>query len=231
MTFRTTSTPLQTFHLTSHERYSLTAGKYQEESSSSAAESEDEEPRPVLKVIYHRREGEEGEEREERRRERSRSRDDEDVQQTREEVGNPNDPGRPSSSRGEAVGIGSEERTRRNLATADLDSAIPPDDMIHVPGEWIEGMEESIERLRYGAATRGESSKESGRSPEEWRSPSGFAEIGCTGEKSGRRRIKSHITNYRIMKMKLGGGFNPIKKHMSRWESFLNRGEKTPVKS
>ena len=33
------------------------------------------------------------------------------------------------------------------MATSDLDSAIPPDDMIHVPAHWVEGMEDSIEQL------------------------------------------------------------------------------------
>ena len=113
------------------------------ESGSSEAESEDAGPMPALKVIYHRRDGEDGEEREVRRCERSRSRDDDDGQRAREEEGHRNDPGESSTSRERRQ----EERTRRNLATADLDSAIPPDDMIHVPAHWVEGMEDSIEQL------------------------------------------------------------------------------------
>ena len=108
---------------------------------------------PSLKVFLHRRCGNgDGEEREDRRRERSRSRDDEDVrpeaEQSRDEVpSSENAGGQASSSRGDGgMGIGSAERTRRNVETADLDASIPPDDsdMIHVPAECVEGMEDDI---------------------------------------------------------------------------------------
>ena len=119
----------------------------QEDSSSSSEESDEgQRQRPSIKVFLHRRGGNgDGEEREDRRRERSRSRDDEDVRPEAEQSG-----GQASSSRGDGgIGIGSAERTRRNVDTADLDAAIPPEDsdMIHVPAEWVEGMEDDIERL------------------------------------------------------------------------------------
>ena len=131
------------------------AGQGREGSPSSSERSDEKvEPRPSLKVFLHRRDGRgDGEEREDRRRERSRSRDDEDVrpeaEQSRDEVPSSEDAGgRASSSRGDGgVGIGSAERTRRNVETADLEDSIPPDDMVHVPAEWVEGIGDSIEDL------------------------------------------------------------------------------------
>ena len=131
------------------------ADQGQGRSPSSSEESDERlELRPSLKVFLHRRDGDgDGEEREDRRRERSRSRDDEDVrpeaEQSRDEVpSSENAGGQASSSREDGgAGIGSAERTRRNVETADLDASIPADDMVHVPAEWVAGIEDSIERL------------------------------------------------------------------------------------